>query len=199
MITQKHSRMKILLNENFELTYYSIFPNQFVFFISMTKGLNDLVIETQQELDILEMMIEGLLNENQVDSVFLDGDSVLQTVDSLINQAYLLEEQKKARAEKDIPNIEEKIKKYEKEFENLRKKKLELNRQSMNISTLDVPAIMNEIRLKRPKILKDVLVNTANLVAKMPTVTEEQVDKAFRLALKHRCKLAVSEFIDSYV
>lgn len=165
----------------------------------MKKGLNDLVIETQQELDILEMMIEGLLNENQVDSVFLDGDSVLQTVDSLINQAYLLEEQKKARAEKDIPNIEEKIKKYEKEFENLRKKKIELNRQSMNISTLDVPAIMNEIRLKRPKILKDVLVNTANLIAKMPTVTEEQVDKAFKLALKHRCKLAVSEFIDSYV
>ncbi|KAK8861142.1 hypothetical protein M9Y10_012837 [Tritrichomonas musculus] len=164
----------------------------------MKKGLNDLVVETQQELDILEMMIEGLLNENQIDTVYLDGDSVLQSVDSLINQAYLLEEQKKARAEKDIPNIEEKIKRYQKEFDNLRKKKLELNRQSMNISTLDVPAIMNEIRLKRPKILKDVLVSTANLISKMPAVTEEQVDKAFKLALKHRCKLAVSEFIDSY-
>lgn len=165
----------------------------------MTKGLNDLVIETQQELDLLEMMIEGLLNENQMDTVYLDGDSVLQSIDSLINQANLLEEQKKARAEKDIPNIEEKIKRYEKEFENLRKQKHELYRKSMDISTLDVPAIINQIRLQRPKILKQVLDNTANLVSQMTTVTQEQVDKAFRLSLKHICKMVITQYIESYV
>ena len=164
-----------------------------------TKGLSDLIIETQQQFDILEMMIEGLLHENQVDTSFLDRDSVLQSVDSLITQATLLEEQKATRTEKDVPNVEDKIKKYDAEFERLRQKKLELNKLSNNVSTLDVSTIMTEIRLKRPKILRDVLMATANLIGQMQTVTKEQVDNAYRVALRQKCRQAVTEAIENYV
>jgi hypothetical protein len=162
-------------------------------------GLDDLVLEMQNKFDQLEMMAEGLFIEHQVDSDFLDEDAVLSSVDSLILQAQVLEEQRRIRSEKDNPDIEKRIRKYELEFGDLHERKLDANRRLMQVHNLDIPAIMNHIRQEKQAILKRALVATASIVSAVPAITREELDQIYKKALIRTCKSSVTEFIRSFV
>lgn len=161
--------------------------------------LSDLVIEAQNKFDQLEMMLSGLLAENQVDSCFLDEDTVLASIDSMILQAELLEEQRRIKVEKDQPNVESRIQKYTEEFKVLHKQKQDLNRQLMNVQELSIPAIMVHIRSQKKELLKQALTSCARIVSSLQSVTKEEIDRIFEKSLIRTCKLSVSKFIRSFV
>jgi hypothetical protein len=162
-------------------------------------GLDDLVLEMQNKFDQLEMMAEGFLIENQLDSDFLDEDAVLSSVDALILQAQVLEEQRRIRSEKDNPDIEKRIQKYEQEFADLHRRKLDANRRLMQVHNLDIPAVMNYIRQEKQKILKTSIIATARIVAAIPAVTRDELDQIYRKALVRTCKSSITDFIRSFV
>jgi hypothetical protein len=162
-------------------------------------GLDDLVLEIQNKFDQLEMMARGLLLENQADFVFLDEETILGSLDSMISRAQLLEEQQRIRSEKDNPDVEARIQRYEKEFAQLRRRKLDANIKLMQVQNLDVPAIMSHVRSEKQAILKNALMECAKIVGSMASATRDEVDSIFKMALMRSCKASVSEFIHRFV
>lgn len=161
--------------------------------------LDDIVIEAQNRFDQLEMMLNGLLAENQTDSCFLDAETVLESIDSMIFQADLLEEQRRVKTEKDQPNVESRIRRYEAEFQDLHKRKGELNRKLMDVQELASSAIMAHVRDSKKDIVRDALQSCARLVKCVPTVTKEELDAIFEKALVRACRASVGKFIHSFV
>jgi hypothetical protein len=162
-------------------------------------GLDDLVLEVQNKFDQLEMMMHGLLLENQADSVFLDEETILGSLDSMISRAQLLEEQQRVRSEKDNPDVEARIQRYEKEFTQLQRRKLEGNTKLMQVQNLDIPAIMTHVRSEKQAILKSALLECAKIVGAMPSATRDEVDAIFKRSLARACKASVAEFIHRFV
>jgi hypothetical protein len=162
-------------------------------------GLDDLILEMQNKFDQLEMMTQGILLENQADSLSLDEETILASLDSMISRAQLLEEQQHVRIEKDNPDVEARIQRYQRDFTELQRRKLEVNTKLMHVQNLDVPAIMTHVRAEKQAILKSALLECAKIVGAMPAATRDEVDAIFRRALMRTCKASVANFIHSFV
>jgi hypothetical protein len=117
----------------------------------------------------------------------------------MILRAQLLEEQQRIRGERDNPDVETRIKKYEREFVELQRRKLETNQRLMHVQNLDVPAIMVHVRSEKQAILKQALLESAKIVGAIQSVTREELDEIFRKALTKACKTSVMAFIHSFV
>ena len=164
----------------------------------MSLGLDDLVLEAQSKFDQLEMLLNGLLLEHETDGAFLDEETILSSIDSMILQATLLEEYRRIKSEKDKESIESRIHKYDGEFKDLHQRKLELNRKLMDSQNLDVSAVMTHIRTEKKEIVKKALLSCAKIVASMPLVTKDELDRIFEKALLIACKSSVSKFIECF-
>lgn len=160
--------------------------------------MDELVIEIQERFDQLEMMVEGILKENDVCAEYLDEETVLQTIDSLIYQSELLETQQEIRSQKDIPDVDAKIKKCTKEFEELRKKKKELYSKLTKMEKLDVSMIMQYICENKQKIYKEVLIKTSDVIHKSNTITKAEIDKIYNLSLVFCIKKTIKDYIESF-
>jgi hypothetical protein len=145
------------------------------------------------------MIAEGILMETQVNAQFLDEETILASLASMILRAPLLKEQQTIRGERDNPDVEARIKKYEREFTALQHRKLETNQRLMHAQNLDVPAIMVHVRSGKQAILKQALLECAKIVGAVQSVTIEEPDEIFRKAFTKTCKESVMAFINSFV
>lgn len=162
-------------------------------------GLNDLIIEAQGCFDKLEMMIEGLINENELGHYFLDNDAILSSLDSMIFQAQILEEHNRIRKEVDEPNIEQKIARYEADFAQLRDKKNELKQKQLQMETLTIPHLLNQVTEHKAELLVKSLKQAADVIGKMKLVNKDEVNTIFSAAIHITVKRFMIDYIENYV
>ena len=164
----------------------------------MTLGLDDLVLEAQNKFDQLEMLLNGLLSEHDTEGSFLDEETILSSIDSMILQATLLEEYRRIKSEKDKESVQSRITKYDGEFKDLHQRKQDLNRKLMDTQNLDVSAIMAHVRTEKREIVKKALLSCGKIVSSMPYVTRDELDRIFEKALLITCKSSISKFIQCF-